>query len=118
MGRSVKVEISGREFASKKAAVSYYMDLREAVKETGPLKDGEFFEELKDLYVRYCEATKFELNGRVIYGFGVDYEPRQSGQTWASHLCYWVHFSPKQKLSFSVREAVDAIVKAEAGDKL
>ncbi|WP_242450426.1 hypothetical protein [Enterobacter cancerogenus] len=42
MGRSVKVNIGERQFASKKAAVTYFMDQREAVKETGPLKEGNF----------------------------------------------------------------------------
>ncbi|ECZ6324421.1 hypothetical protein C5G84_02140 [Salmonella enterica] len=114
MGRSTKVVINGREFPSKKAAVGHFMDKRETVKEAGPLKEGELFDELRELYLRYCEVTSFDLNGRIIYAFSVDYEPRQNGQTWASHLCYWVHFSPKQSLSFSVREAVDEIAKTAA----
>ena len=115
MGRSVPARISGQEFASKKAAISYFMDQREAVKETGPLTDGELFHELHDLYQRYCEATEFALNGKVIQAFSVDYEPRKNDQTWASHLCYWVHFSEKQKLTFSIDKAVTAIVKAGNG---
>ena len=114
MGRSVKVKIGGREFASKKAAVDYFMDQREAVKGSGPLREGQFFDELLELYTRYCEVTNWELSNRVIYAFSVDYEPRKNGQTWASHLCYWVQFSPKDKLSFSVSEAVDEIAKAAA----
>lgn len=114
MGRSVKVKIGGREFASKKAAVDYFMDQREAVKGSGPLREGQFFDELLELYTRYCEVTNWELSNRVIYAFSVDYEPRKNGQIWASHLCYWVQFSPKDKLSFSVREAVDEIAKAAA----
>ncbi|WP_193749770.1 hypothetical protein [Enterobacter cancerogenus] len=39
MGRAVKVKFGERQFASKKAAVSYFMDQREAVKERGPLPD-------------------------------------------------------------------------------
>ncbi|MBI6139903.1 hypothetical protein JEQ04_18830 [Serratia plymuthica] len=118
MGRSKPVKIGQKEFKSKKAAVDYFMDQREAVKTVGPLKEGELFDELRDLYLRYCKATRFDLNGRVIYAFSVDYEPRQNGQAWASHLCYWVHFSPKDQLSFSVREAVDEITKASAENKL
>lgn len=38
MGRAVKVNIGERQFASKKTAVSHFMDQREAVKETGLLK--------------------------------------------------------------------------------
>jgi hypothetical protein len=36
MGRSIPVKIGQKEFKSKKAAVSYFMDQREAVKEKGP----------------------------------------------------------------------------------
>ncbi|VEB92776.1 Uncharacterised protein [Citrobacter koseri] len=34
---------------------------------------------LRELYLRYCEVTSFDLNGRIIYAFSVDYEPRQNG---------------------------------------
>lgn len=99
----------------KKAAVSYFMDQREAVKETGQLNEGNFLEELNALYLKYCDCCEsWGLNGRTITSFTVDLEPRQNGQTWASHLCYWVHFSEKQARPFSVREAVDEIAKAGA----
>jgi len=114
MGRAIRVIIGRREFASKKAAVDYFMDQRESVKKSGLLCEGEFFEELIELHKRYCELTEWELSNRVIYVFSVDYEPRKSGQSWASHLCYWVHFSLEQKLSFSVREAVDEIARTAA----
>lgn len=115
MGRSIQVKIGQKEFKSKKAAVSHFMDQREAVKEKGPLKEGHFFDELKALYLNYCSACEsWGLNGRTITSFTVDLEPRQNGQTWASHLCYWVHFSEKQARPFSIREAVDEIVKAAA----
>jgi len=110
----MKVTIGEREFDSKKAAVNYFMDQREAVKASGLVREGEFFEELTELYTRFCELTEWDLSNRVIYAFSVDYEPRKNGQSWASHLCYWVQFSPKEKLSFSIREAVDEISKASA----
>lgn len=114
MGRSIPVKIGQKEFKSKKAAVDYFMDQREAVKEAGPVREGNFFYELRELYTRFCEITNWDLSSRVIYAFSVDYEPRKNGQTWASYLCYWVQFSPKEKLSFSVKEAVDEIAKAAA----
>lgn len=117
MGRFVKVKIGVTDFPSKKAAVYYFMDQREAAKRSGPVREGDFFEELRELYTRFCEITKRDLSNRVIYAFSVDYEPRKNGQTWASHLCYWVQFSPKDKLSFSVREAVDEIAKAAATEQ-
>lgn len=81
MGRSVPVKIGEREFASKNAAVAYFMDQCQAVKEKGPVREGHFFGELKELYTRYCEITKWELSNRDIYAFSDDYEPRKNGQT-------------------------------------
>ncbi|CAK9887194.1 MAG: hypothetical protein XXXJIFNMEKO3_LKCDNKCA_00142 (plasmid) [Candidatus Erwinia impunctatus] len=113
MGRSTPVKIGLKEFKSKTAAVRYFMDQRGAVKESGPIREGHLFEDLRELYTHYCELTKWELGNRENYAFSVDYEPRHTDQKYGSHLCYWVQFSPKDKLSFSVPTAVDAIAKAE-----
>ncbi|EHH9496548.1 hypothetical protein J8532_005087 [Escherichia coli] len=87
------------------------MDQREAVKTAGHLKKGELFDELRDLYLRYCEITKHFLGNREIYAFSVNYETRHTGQNYGTYLCYWAHFSPKDMdgVSFSVKRAVDAI---------
>lgn|GEM_PF-826376 len=116
MGRSIPVKIGQKEFKSKKAAVDYFMDQREAVKAVGPLKDGKLFDELRDLYLRYCEITDHRLGNREVYSFSVNYETRHTDQNYGAYLCYWVHFSPKDTdgLSFSVREAVNEIAKAAA----
>lgn len=114
MGRSVPVKTGQKEFKSKKAAVAYFMDQREAVKTSGPIRDGQLFEELRALYTRYCELTKWDLSNREIYAFSVDYEPRHTDQNYGSYLCYLVQFSPKDRLSFSVPDAVDVIAKAAA----
>ena len=113
MGRSIPVKIGGGEFKSKKAAVDHFMNQREAVKKSGLVRDGQLFEELTELYTLYCELTEWDLSSREIYAFSVDYEPRHTNQNYGSHLCYWVQFSPEQKWSFSVSEAVDEIAKAE-----
>lgn len=90
------------------------MGQRESVKAAGPVTEGALFEELKELYLRFYEACEnWDLNGRAITAFSVDYEPRQNGQTWAAHLCYWAQFSPKDRLSFSISEAVGELAKAE-----
>ncbi|HHE5972151.1 TPA: hypothetical protein ACPE2G_004651 [Citrobacter braakii] len=116
MGRSTKVIIKGREFASKKAAVGYFMNRRDEVKASGPVTQGAFFDELKDLYSRYCRVSPgWELNGRNIVAFVVDYELRQNGQ-YAQHLCYKVRFSNQELRPFSVEKAINAVVNAEAGD--
>lgn len=116
MGRSIPVKIGQKEFKSKKAAKDYFMDQREAVKDMSPLKEGELFYQLRDLYLRYCKITDHRLGNREVYSFSVNYETRHTGQNYGTHLCYWVHFSPKDTngLSFSVREAVDEIAQAAA----
>ncbi|EEQ2314295.1 TPA: hypothetical protein RXP51_003417 [Escherichia coli] len=115
MGRSTKVIIGGREFSSKKAAVDHFMTRRDEVRASGPVTEGEFFDELSDLYIRYCGASPgWELNGRHIVAFVVDYELRQNGQ-YAQHLCFKVRFSNQELRPFSVDKAVTAIIKAEAG---
>ncbi|WP_127958623.1 hypothetical protein [Serratia microhaemolytica] len=114
MGCSQAVTIGKREFSSQKMAVGYFMDQREAIKLSGPVTQGDFFEELKDLYTRYCEcSSSWELNGRRIEGFVVEYELRENGR-YAQHLCYKVLFSNKELRPFSVKKAVQAIVKASA----
>lgn len=115
MGRAIPVKIGQKEFKSKKAAVSYFMDQQESVKERGPLKEGPFFEELKALYLHYCDCCEsWGLNGRTITSFTVDVEPRQNGQTRASNLCYRVHFSEKRSRPFPVKDAVEEIAKSPA----
>lgn len=117
MGRSVSVKIGQREFSSKKAAVDYFMNQRETMKKSGLLREGTFFEELRELYTRFCDATKWDLGNKVIYAFSVDYEARQNDQKWSNYLCYFVQFSPKEKLAFSVRKAVDEITKAATAEQ-
>ncbi|WP_171455147.1 hypothetical protein [Serratia marcescens] len=116
MGRSTPVMIGQKEFKSKTAAVSYFMEQREAVKAVSPLKEGELFDELRDLYLRYCKITDYPLGNREVYAFSVNYETRHTNQNYGTYLCYWVHFSPKDTdgLSFSVKQAVDAIASAAA----
>lgn len=114
MGRSIPVKIGQKEFKSKKAAVDYFMNQREGVKKSGPIHEGELFEELSELYSRYCELTNWDLSNRVIYAFSVDYETRHTDHNYGTFLCYWVQFSPKDRLSFSLPDAVNVIAKAAA----
>lgn len=53
--------IGQKEFKSQKAGVNHFMDQREAVKTAGPFKKGELFDELRDLYLRYCEIADLFL---------------------------------------------------------
>lgn len=116
MGHSIKVIIKGREFASKKAAESYFMSRCDEVKASGPVTQGVFFDQLKDLYSRYCCVSPgWELNGRNIVAFVVDYELRQNGR-YAQRLCYKVRFSNQELRPFSVKKAINAVVDAETGE--
>lgn len=88
MGRSISVKIGQKEFKSRKAAEEYFMDQREAVKESGPIREGQLFEDLRALYTRYCELTNWDLSNREIYAFSVDYETRHTNQNYGAYLCY------------------------------
>ncbi|QCJ72215.1 hypothetical protein MNY66_16450 (plasmid) [Moellerella wisconsensis] len=115
MGRAVQVKFGRQEYPSKKAAIRHFMVHRESVKEWGTISEGTLFDDLKELYLSYCEADEsWEYDGREITEFSVDHEPRQNGDTWASHLCYWVHFSITDKIPFSFRLAVENIVKSSS----
>lgn len=117
MGRSIPVTVGEKKFKCKNDAVNYFMDQRQAVKESGPIREGHLFVELRELYTRYCELTKWPLGNREIYAFSVDYETRHTNQNYGTHLCYWVQFSPKDRLYFSVKKAVDEIAKAAATEQ-
>ncbi|HHQ4524277.1 TPA: hypothetical protein ACSP1O_002185 [Aeromonas veronii] len=112
MGRSIQVKIGQTIFKSKKAAVRYFMDQREAIKASGPVTEGTLFGELKELYTRFCDASPgWALNGRNIVSFIVDFERRQAGQQYASHLCFKVKFSNDELRPFSIDEAITAITR-------
>lgn len=112
MARPPILTIGQRPFTSKTGAIKHFMDQRETVKATGPVTAGDLFEELKELYTRYCAVSPgWGLNGRNIVAFIVDYELRQNGR-YAQHLCYKVAFSNKGIRPFSIRVAVNDIVNA------
>lgn len=105
-----RITIAGVEFGSVSCAESHFQDRRTEVKDAGPLTEGELFVQLLDLYTRYCAASSgWELNGREITAFSVDYERRTNGGSRAQHLCYKVHFSNKEVRPFSVPKALKAV---------
>lgn len=115
MGRAKPVTIDGMPFSTKGKAQAYFMDERDRIKQNGPVTEGDFFEKLKDLYTRYCEYSPgYELNGREIKEFFVDYEPRENQDNWGSYLCYWVRFTNDEKLPFSVPNAITVIINNES----
>lgn len=117
MGRGNPVIINGISFPTKIAAKNHFMDQRERVKAEGPLKSGELYEGLLDLYMKYVDLhPEHALNGRRITAFSVDFEPRENAGRWRAHLCYWVEFSATQKKPFSLPGAVDDIAAAQAAN--
>lgn len=113
MARGKSVTIGDLTFSSKKAAVDHFMDQREQVRASGPVTEGALFEQLTDLYTRYCNCSPgYALNGRHITGFEVDYELRDNGR-FVQRLCYKVRFSNQELRPFSVNKAVSAIIEAE-----
>lgn len=113
MPRGIPIKIGRREFKSATAATDYFLKQRDAVNALGLLREGPLFDELRELYLRYCESTNYDLGNREIYAFSVEYETRHTDGIYGTHLCYWVHYSPKSKQAFSVRKAPPAIAKAE-----
>ncbi|KKG27863.1 hypothetical protein DU52_06835 [Methanosarcina mazei] len=114
MGRSVPVRIGQKEFKSRTAAVSHYMNQLTAVKAAGILSEGDCFEELKALFTLYCDSCPGqELNGCQIEHFTVQNEPRFTNR-WVSHPCCRVRLSNGELRPFSVEKAINAIVKAAA----
>lgn len=113
MGKALRITLGLRTFTSKKAAVEYFMDQRDAVSAGGELTAGELFEELRELYTRYCDSSpEWALNGRDIIGFVVDHERRRNGVTWAQHLCYKVCFSNREVRPFSIDKALSALSRS------
>ena len=102
-----KVTLHKKTFNSKKDANEYYMNLRESI--DGKIEQGELFEELKELYERYCEATNWNIEGRQIKDFIVDYELRTNGGNYAQHKCYKVTFTNNETRPFSIKKALVAI---------
>ncbi|MDX5628409.1 MULTISPECIES: hypothetical protein [unclassified Brenneria] len=115
MARSIPVKIGQQSFTSKTEAVNHFMDKRGDVKVVETISDGDFFEELKELFVRYCDSCPgWELNGRLVKHFTVKHEPRCVNGRWVSHPCYKVQLSNGELRPFSVDKAITAIVKATA----
>lgn len=118
MGRSVPVKIGQKEYESKTAAISHYMNQRTDVKAAGIISEGDYFEELKELFTLYCDSCPgWELKGRLIKHFTVQNEPRFTNGRWVSHPCYKVQLSNGELRPFSVEKAIDAIVKVVAAEQ-
>lgn len=91
---------------------------RPDVKAVGIISDGDYFEELKELFTIYCDSCPgWELNGRLINHFTVQNEPRCINGSWVSHPCYKVQLSNCELRTFSVEKAINDIVKAAAADQ-
>lgn len=117
MGKSNPVVIAGKSYPSQKAANDFFNEPRKNLLASAPIKFGELFDALKDLYEQYCNNSPgYELNGRLIIAFSVEYETRHNDGVWASYPCYKVHFSNKEVRPFSVKKAIRSIANQTALD--
>ena len=75
MSKAKPVTIAGKHFYTQGDAVSFFNNQKKELLPEGMMKEGDLFDALKDLYERYCNNSPgYELNGRLITGFSVEYE--------------------------------------------
>ena len=110
MSRAKPVTIAGKHYPKQKDAIDYFKKQKQELLPAGPITSGELFEALKDVYTRYCDNSPgYELKGRVITAFSVDYETRKFGDQWMTNACYKAHFSNAEIRPFSIGEAVKSL---------
>lgn len=110
MSKAKPVTIAGKYFAKQGDAIDYFKNQKEELLPAGPIKTGELFEALTDVYTRYCDNSPgYGLNGRLITAFSVDYEKRKFGDEWTTNACYKAHFSNAEIRPFSIAKAVKSI---------
>lgn len=113
MARGNTITLGQRTFTSQQAAVDYFMEKRAEVMAGGEFSSGEFFEELRELFTRYCENSPgWELNGRLVTHFYVEGEKRQVNGRWVEHPCYKARLSNGERRVLSVEKAVRGVVAA------
>ncbi|HBH6890246.1 hypothetical protein QO199_23245 [Serratia bockelmannii] len=113
MGKSILISINGIPYPSKAAAVRHFMQRRDEFG-TEKIESGPFFNDLKSLFVQYCECSPgWELNGRLVNHFNVKAEKRFISRNWVTTYCYEVHLSNGEQRPFSVEKAVNAIAKSD-----
>jgi len=110
MAKAKSVTISDRHFIKQGDAIEYFKSQKKELLPEGPIKDGELFNCLKDVYESYCNNSPgYELNGRLITGFSVDFEKRKIKNVWSTHACYKVHFTNNEIRPFSIAKAVKSM---------
>ena len=113
MGKAKPVIIAGRMFSTQGEAQDYFKSQKKELLPEGPIKEGLLFDALKDVYERYCHNSPgYELNGRLIIAFSVDFEKRTIGNNWVTHPCYKVHFSNNEIRPFSIDKAVQSVTNS------
>lgn len=115
MGRSVPVKIGRKEFASKQKAWSFYMDNLPEVTAVGVISEGEYFEELKELFTLYSDSCPGRaLNGHRIVHFTVQNEPQSINSSRVTYPGYRVQLGNGELRPFFVEKAITALAKAAA----
>lgn len=105
------VILTDKAFKKKGDAEKYYLDKRQDVALAGKLTDtgDALFQELKEIYQRYCTLTHWPMKGDVIDGFSVGNTVRQNDNSWVTTKCYTVWFDNGENDEFSIPKALTAI---------
>ncbi|MBY6260062.1 hypothetical protein K3G69_26670 [Phytobacter diazotrophicus] len=108
------VTLAGVYYARKGDAECWLMAQRDAVETQGGVSQGPLFDQLKDLFLRYCQATDWPLKGDKVTHFTVGYEHRGSGDAGGSTKCFFVHFdNDDEGDSFSVPTALKSVLSQQ-----
>ncbi|MCH9271786.1 hypothetical protein [Pantoea ananatis] len=111
MGKNNLILINGITYPSKAGAVRHFMQRRDEYSNE-KIESGDFFDELKSLFIGYCESCPgWELNGRLVNHFNVKAEKRITSRGWVTTYSYEVHLSNGEHRPFSIEKAVNAIAK-------
>ncbi|MFE4111293.1 hypothetical protein [Kosakonia sp. YIM B13611] len=108
------ITLAGVHYPRKGDAERWLLAQRDAVETLGGVSEGPLFEQLKDLFLRYCQATDWPLKGDRVTHFTVGYEHRGKGDAGGSTKCFFVHFDNNDKGdSFSVEKALKNVLRLE-----
>lgn len=94
------------------------MDNLPEVTAVGVISEGEYFEELKELFTLYSDSCPGRaLNGHRIVHFTVQNESQSINSNRVTYPSYRVQLGNGELRPFSVEKAIDAIVKVAAAEQ-
>lgn len=101
--------IKGQRFSSQIEAERFFYAMRDRnLVSGGDIKGSTEFDLLEELYVRYCQATKWPTPGNPV-AFYARNIARGSGPNGGTTQGFVVKFSDGSEQEFSVKKAVNAL---------